>query len=88
MKLPEHKCGLYITHNEHKDLYQSAEEFINDCYELNDFTSAEDRQKCIDTGELWCVHWYPHTPVGFHRVCGSSLELVLDAAAGSQEHGE
>lgn len=76
MKFPEHKCGLYLSHNEHRDVY----EIIQDCYEPDDFVSLEDRQKCIDTNECWGLQWYPDTPTGFHRVLGSSLELVMAEA--------
>lgn len=83
MKFPSHEAGLYLTHNEHKDCYNTVSDFINDAhpsYDEDDFVSPEDMQKCIDTNECWVLHWYPVTPVGFHRVCGSSLEIVMARA--------
>ena len=74
--LPKHKCGLYLSHNEHRDVYETVEEF----YEADFFVSPEDMQKCIDTDELWELQWYPETPIGFHKVNGSSLEIVLKRA--------
>ena len=76
MKLPEHKCGLYLSHNAHRDVYAT----IQDYYEPDDFVSSEDRQKCIDADECWGLQWYPDTPIGSHRVLGSSLELVMAEA--------
>jgi hypothetical protein len=26
------------------------------------------------------LQWYPDTPVGFYKVCGSSLQIVLERA--------
>lgn len=76
MKFPEHKCGLHLSHNEHRDVY----EIVQDYYEPDDFISSTDRQKCIDNNDCWKLQWYPDTPIGFHRVIGSSLELVIAEA--------
>lgn len=83
MNLPKHKAGLYLTHNEHKDVYETVKEWAegsNPAYDPDYFTSPEDMQKCIDADDCWALQWYPHTPVGFYKVCGSSLELVLKRA--------
>ena len=83
MILPKHQAGLYLTHNEHKDVYETVKEWIEDAhpaYDTDDFISQEDMQKCIDTDDCWSLQWYPHTPISFHKVRGSSLELVLKRA--------
>lgn len=82
MKLPSHKAGLYLTHNQHKDYYEKIEDHLQEYpgFDDDNFVSAEDRQKCIDTDELWELQWYPETPVGFHKVCGSTLDVVLTRA--------
>lgn len=82
MKLPSHKAGLYLTHNQHKDYYETVEEHVNEYMNMSkdDFVSLEDYQKCVDTDELWELQWYPETPIGFHKVNGSSLEIVLQKA--------
>ncbi len=77
MKFPEHKCGLYLSHNPHRDVYESVEEYYPD---TEYFLSPEDRQKCIDYNVCWELQWYPETPIGFHRVAGSSLGLVMAEA--------
>jgi hypothetical protein len=82
MKLPSHKAGLYLTHNQHKDYYETVEEHVEEYMNMSkdDFVSLEDYQKCVDTDELWELQWYPETPIGFHKVNGSSLEIVLQKA--------
>jgi hypothetical protein len=82
MKLPSHKAGLYLTHNQHKDYYETVEEHVNEYENISkdDFVSEEDYQKCVETNELWELQWYPETPIGSHKVNGSSLEIVLQKA--------
>jgi hypothetical protein len=83
MNLPKHKAGLYLTHNQHKDYYETVEQISVLEYmgiDKDDFVSHEDYQKCIDTDELWELQWYPETPIGSHKVCGSTLEIVLQRA--------
>ena len=83
MNLPRHKAGLYLTHNEHKDVYETGKdwiEFSHPAYDPHDFVSPEDMQKCIDANDCWTLQWYPYTPIGSYKVCGSTLELVLKRA--------
>ncbi len=80
MKFPSHKAGLYLTHNQHKDYYETVEEHVLEYMGKAYFVSAEDYNKCVDTDELWELQWYPETPIGFHKVCGSALEIVLQKA--------
>lgn len=82
MKLPQHKCGLYLTHNQHKDTYQTVEEIINERPEWfnGDWATPTSKQRAIETDELWELQWYPDTPVGFNFVCGATLEEVLEKA--------
>lgn len=84
MTFPEHKCGLYLTHNEHKDYYQTAEQAIKELEERDnmsiDWATPTSRQRCIDTNEIWSLQWYPNTPVGFNIIHGATLEEVIEAA--------
>ena len=83
MIFPKHDCGLYLTHNQHKDIYETVKHNIESkhpAYDKDFFVSVEDMQKCIDTDECWELQWYPDTPIGFIRICGSSLEIVLSEA--------
>lgn len=70
--LPAHKCGLYLTHNEHKDVYDTVERF----YDIEEFYSEEDYKKCCKTQDVWALQWYPKTPVGSYKICGSSIEML------------
>ena len=70
--LPEHKCGLYLTHNEHRDVYETVE----DCYNPTYFVSKKEWEKAIAEDNVWVLHWYPHTPIGFNIIAASSLEVI------------
>lgn len=80
MKLPAHKCGLFLTHNEHRDYYEDLEKFIYNNRIDDDFASPEAMQRAIDTDECWTLQWYPETPVGFCRVAAPTLEELLAMA--------
>jgi hypothetical protein len=80
IKLPAHKCGLYLTHNQHRDYYDKLVDFIADGNLAGDFASPEDMQRAIDTDECWVLQWYPNTPVGFCRVAAPTLAEVLALA--------
>lgn len=77
--LPAHKCGLYLTHNEHKDLYESAEDWIENRQFEDDFVSPEEMQKAIAENSVWRLQWYPDTPVGFYSIAAASLEAIEQA---------
>jgi hypothetical protein len=79
MKFPPHKCGLYLTHNEHKDLYQTLEEWYEDQADNYDLLPSEFAE-CLEANEFWSLHWYPETPVGFYTAAASSLEKLLEKA--------
>ncbi len=76
IKLPEHKCGLTLEHNDHKGYYQSVADYIDDNSRFQ-WPSDEEKQKAIDTNEIWTLHWYPETPVGFYAVAAASLDELL-----------
>jgi len=81
MDLPEHKCGLFLTHNEHRDYYETAQHFIENLEGLaEDFESPEAMKIAIETDSIWVLQWYPNTPVGFHRVAAPTLEDCIRLA--------
>lgn len=88
--LPAHKCGLFITHNEHKDYYRTVAETLEEdrpgenTDELNNFVTAVERQKAIETDEMWTLTWYPDTPIGSYRIRAASLPAL---GAWLQNHG-
>lgn len=75
---PQHECGLYLTHNQHRDYHQTLSEYIQDHELEEDFENAKTMARAIETDELWELQWYPHTPVGFIRVVAPTLEEVLE----------
>jgi len=80
MKFPEHKAGLYLTHNQHRDIYLTVEQWEAD-YDMADYwVSDSERALAVATDSVWELQWYPETPVGFYLVMAASLEAVLEAA--------
>lgn len=81
--LPKHAAGLYITHNDHKNVYYT----IEDHYSIDDreWVSLEEKQKAIELDSVWELHWYPDTPIGSYKVVASSLEAIQKHM---KEHGD
>jgi hypothetical protein len=86
VNLPKHACGLTLEHNPHLNIYMTVEQYLKNEHSnwgnednVGDFPGGE-REKAIATNELWTLHWYPDTPVGFYRVAASTLEALLAAA--------
>lgn len=80
MKLPEHKCGLFLQHNEHRDYYEDAEYYINQHKDQYEWKSEEHKKRAIETDEIWTLQWYPNTPIGFLAVAAPTLEELLEFA--------
>lgn len=78
MNLPKHKCSLSITHNEHKDYYESAEERIG--ITNPKWKSDEAKRMAIETDSVWVMHWYPDNPIGSICVASPTLEELLEFA--------
>lgn len=51
IKLPAHKAGLFISHNEHRNYYESIADYLGRDY-VGDFESPESRARCIAT-DAW-----------------------------------
>lgn len=77
--LPAHKCSLTIQHNEHRDFYMTATEWLDD-HGMYEFRTAEQRQRAIDSDSIWTLHWYPKTPIGFHAIAAPTLRELLEYA--------
>ena len=73
--LPPHKCGLYLEHNAHKDVYYTVEQHYNP----DDFVSMDEWDKAVREDSVWTLQWYPVTPIGFHLIAASSLEAIQQA---------
>lgn len=72
--LPEHKCGLFITHNEHRDYYITPFDHVR----RGDWLSEDEAFKSQETDELWEIQVYPATPIGSYKLAASSLESILE----------
>lgn len=77
---PPHKCGLFLTHNEHRDYYEQLDDFIVERGLTMDFESQEAMQEAIRSDECWVLQWYPDTPIGSYCVAGPTLNGVLARA--------
>lgn len=81
MKFPKHKCGLYLEHNPHKDVYIELKDWLKEpCHDDEDWISPEEKQKALDNNEIWILRWYPDTPIGSYVLMGYSLDTLLKAA--------
>jgi hypothetical protein len=80
---PKHEASLHLTHNDHKSVYRTVQESIDDesfGYCDDDWVSPEQKQKAIDTNDCWTLQWYPDTPVGFCKLSAADLDVLLAAA--------
>lgn len=84
MKLPPHKCGLFLTHNEHRDYYEPVTKWIAE-HEY-DWPSDEAKARALATDEVWVLQWYPETPIGFNLVAAPTLEELLAFANGDESN--
>lgn len=83
LRLPSHTASLSITHNEHLATYETVEQYLSDegkaPYCPEEWLSRSDYKTALRTNELWEMRWYPHSPVGFYIVYGSTLENMIKA---------
>ena len=77
MIFPKH-LTLTLTHNEHKNYYQTVQESIDmKDRGYTEWVSPEQKQKAIDMDECWTLQWYPDTPVGFNILAAADLDVLL-----------
>lgn len=92
MRFPRHAASMTITHNAHLDYYMTVAVHLADLDDRDrispSFDSPEERQRCIDTNELWDVVWYPDTPIGSYYVAASTLDGALARACRVQEEAD
>lgn len=86
------KCGVFVTVNEHRDYYQSAENAIKDINEREsehgaaaDFIGKDLAEKMIETDTIIDIQFYPNTPIGFNKVYHYDLDKALDEALSTFE---
>lgn len=76
MEFPRHNCGLHLTHNHHKDYYETVAQYLTNPW-MEGFCTEEEKQMMIDADEMWELQWYPDTPIGFYKVVGHDFDNVL-----------
>jgi hypothetical protein len=87
IKWPKHEASLHLTHNDHKSVYQTVAQSIEQGdhgYVDDSWVSAEQKQKAIETNECWTLQWYPDTPIGFCILSAADLDVLIEAA----RHGD
>jgi hypothetical protein len=78
---PKH-IDLILEHNPHvSDGVTVAEHIRNlsDYYHDDVWATETSREQEIDTNDLWCLQWYPITPIGFYVVAGATWKEVVAA---------
>lgn len=78
------KCGVYITVNEHRDSYLTAERALDDAmgYECPPEIEPETRAKMTETDTIVKVQFYPDTPIGSYSVWHYDLDAALLVSLG------
>lgn len=81
---PEHEAELSITHNRHKNYYEPIKDAIGDgdtaTYPFREFPDEAEAKRAEATDSVWEIQWYPHTPVGFYKVCAATFSRALEFA--------
>lgn len=77
---PRHKCGLHLTHNNHKDYYETVEQYFTNPWMEDTTVSPEEMERMVETDEIWELQWYPDTPIGSYKVIAATFEEVLKKA--------
>lgn len=81
--LPAHDAGLSLEHNQHRSVYDTAEQWIAE-NDWCDWESDEAKREAIEIDSIWTLQWYPDTPVGFYAVAAPTLADLLRIAANAE----
>lgn len=76
------KCGVYLTVNEHRDVYETVKEKIQEINERNSEPEINETlaKRLIAANCIYELQFYPDTPVGFYIVYGATLDEVIEKA--------
>ncbi len=78
------KCngGVFLTVNEHRNYYQTAEEALleKDGYECPPEIEPEVRKTMIEKDIIIELQFYPDTPIGSYSIYHHDLDAALDEA--------
>lgn len=86
------KASVIVTANEHRDNYQTVEDYFNEIEQQRDDDLRGDIEtevynKMVKTDTIIEVHFYPNTPIGFYQVFHYDVELALKEALKISEGG-
>ena len=76
------KCGVFLTVNQHRDYYRTAEDALLEKqeYECPPRIDAEVREVMEKTNTIIELQFYPDTPIGSYSIYHYDLEKILDEA--------
>jgi hypothetical protein len=76
------KCGIYLTINEHRDMYQTVEEAFEEHQNRGEPIDVDDdiKQQMIATNTMVRLQCYPDTPIGFYQVWHYAVDGALTEA--------
>ena len=83
IKLAENsKAGYTLQYNHHLIYYESVEDHLQQVAHLNviEETPPEIWEEIKRTQTLYCLQWYPDTPVGSCILIDCDVERLLDRA--------
>jgi hypothetical protein len=82
------KASVYLTVNEHRNYYQTAEAFLKERegYACPPEIDDDVRQRMIDTDTVINLQFYPSTPIGsydiYHFDVEEAIKIALDILKG------
>lgn len=84
------KCSVSISINEHRDIYQTAEEKLKEAsdYSCPPELTEDVRSEMIKRDAIVNIQAYPYTPIGFYDVWHWSLDKALDEMLAKLEKDE
>lgn len=77
MNFPKHDCGLYLQHNQYKDYYETIEWAVEQVDET-EWAYPDEKDKCLSTGSIWTLQWYPNTPISSITIAASTVEKIFE----------
>lgn len=76
------KCSVHLEVNKHRDYYNTIEDAIKEAKSLygDDEIDTELAERMIKEDMFISLQFYPDTPIGFHKVYGTSIDEVVKKA--------
>lgn len=72
------KCSVEISINDHKDCYESVEQYIKE--DEREDIDNEVFSEMIKRDTIVRVQAYPHTPIGFYVIYHYDIEKAVEMA--------